>query len=43
MKVEMRSVGVELKEDELVADGRIHVAPSPSASEVSSKMSNSSE
>lgn len=42
-KVETRSIGEELKEDELSADGRIHAAQSQSASEVSSAMSFSSE
>ena len=40
----MRSVGIDLKEDEFLADGLVHVAASlPSGSEVSSVMSDSSE
>ena len=43
-KVEMRSAGVDLKEDEFLADGLVHTATSlPSGSEVSSVMSDSSE
>jgi len=41
--VELRPEGSEIKDDEVLADGLIHVATSPSVSEVSSMTSSSSE